>query len=291
LGLARLIPPDKVKSTSPSVSRIQNEWTVTIVDIGQGLSIILERDGRRVVYDSGPRFSTYPSTAQRVFPAYGNMPIDMLINSHYDNDHAGGNTFILGNYHVGQLFGPDQGCNREQQELIGSEWQNLKIEVLWPLVPMSGEDNNHSCVLRINDGVHTWLLTGDIEAEVESALLKHYVENVTGGKNKLKADFLIAPHHGSKTSSSEIFISAVRPTHVFIGSKYYNHWGFPHEDPFENYKKVGAEVHNTAYDGAIKMTLLPNKFGQANSYKIETMRGRWTSPWYMKVRVPSTKPQ
>ncbi|MBF7072655.1 DNA internalization-related competence protein ComEC/Rec2 [Glaciecola sp. MH2013] len=254
-------------------------WHIDIVDIGQGLSVIIAKNEQLIIYDTGPRYASSPAVASRVLPQYieqtskGEFDVDMLINSHYDSDHAGGNEFITSHFNVRALFGPDNGCNTAQSRQLGEQWNGLSIRVLWPLSQKEGKVNDESCVIRIDHKEHSWLLTGDIEQEAERALIKHYES-----ANLLNVDFLLIAHHGSKTSSTAGFLKEVKPKHAFISSKYYNHWGFPHSRVVENLNAVGARIYNTADDGAIRVEF------DSEGYNIDTMRSATASPWYQKLR-------
>ncbi|MFT5898802.1 MAG: competence protein ComEC [Glaciecola sp.] len=254
------------------------DWTLRVFDIGQGLSVLIRQGDEFLLYDTGPSFVSGGSLARIVLKPYfaankqsktSVASIKYLVNSHMDNDHAGGNAFIFKHYNVVTWLTPAKGCTANDSFV----WGNLSLTVLWPLKNRSGDENNDSCVIKISDGTNSLLLTGDIEKSVEKALIKSYLD--TG---ILKADVMLSPHHGSKTSSTLAFVRAVAPKYLAISSQYYNQWRFPHSSVLSNYNDVQAEVFNTAYDGEV--TFVFTKDGiEANAYRRQLL-----SPWYMQVK-------
>jgi competence protein ComEC len=120
-------------------------------------------------------------------------------------------------------------------------------------------ENDNSCVLKIQAQQGIALLTGDIEAEAESWLVETY-------KDKLKADVLVAPHHGSQTSSTATFLQAVKPDTVLIPAGYRNQFGHPHEEVLQRYKDFQVKWFNSADDGAIQLTF--DKDMQAETWRV-----------------------
>jgi competence protein ComEC len=186
-----------------------------------------------------------------------------------DNDHAGGNGFIFSHYNVIQWLTPAKGCTADDSFL----WGELTLTILWPGKNESGNDNNHSCVIKIASRGASVLLTGDIEKEAEQMLV-----SMNTGSSKLKANVLVAAHHGSKTSSIRSFIQAVSPEYVVVSSSYYNQWRFPHASVLANFKELNATVYNTAYDGEVVFEFSNGKV------KSKAYRQRWNSPWYMQIK-------
>lgn len=252
-------------------------WSLRVFDIGQGLSVLIRQGNEHLLYDTGPSFMGGSSLAPVVLKPYFDATkpsrervasIEYLVNSHMDNDHSGGNNFIFNQYDVKTWLSPASGCTVNDSFI----WGALSLTILSPLINSRGDENNDSCVIKISDGTHSVLLTGDIEEEIETKLIKHYSHS-----GMLKADVLLAPHHGSKTSSTLPFVRAVAPKYIAISSQYYNQWGFPHESVLRHYKEINAEVFNTAYDGEVIFTFYSGGI-RANAY-----RRRWSSPWYMAI--------
>ncbi|TLU67623.1 DNA internalization-related competence protein ComEC/Rec2 [Thalassotalea litorea] len=246
-----------------------SDWTINVLDIGHGLSVVIERNGRAMVYDTGASYGRGQSLAQSVVHPFlrtqGLANPDYLVVSHSDNDHAGGLSYFLkqlppeklvANIRAKELLG--QHHPRQGTELIINpclqnsmwEWQQLTVTVLWPK-EWRWQENEDSCVLLVTDGRHNLLLTGDIPSAVETTLIPRL--------KGINIDILIAPHHGSKSSSSQAFIDAIRPQQVIFSTGYLNRWNMPSDTVTSRYQNVGARMHNTADSGMIKMTVTDQK--------------------------------
>jgi competence protein ComEC len=118
------------------------------------------------------------------------------------------------------------------------------------LHPLPGDvlaGNDASCVLAIEAGTARLLITGDIEAGVERSLLE--------GGNIVGSDVVVVPHHGSRTSSSPLFVATLAPYIALISAGYHNRWDLPRPDVVRRWRDVGAEVFTTAVEGAISLRL------------------------------------
>jgi len=258
----------------PRTIEKSSAWQVHVMDVGQGLSVFIERNNRMMLYDTG---ASYPSgfnmTNSVLLPFLkyrGITKIDRLYISHDDNDHAGGLAMLNDNIIINELIYNEPFMNSEQS--IGNKtvkltsclqgtsqhWQGLTIEMLWPVVK-KGKDNDDSCVLKISDGQHRVLLTGDISKLVEAELITQYISTKSNGKNKLQAEILIAPHHGSKTSSSLAFIEAVAPKTVIFSAGYLNRWHMPVAAIVDRYHKKNIKSYNTAERGMITVEFSTTK--------------------------------
>jgi len=131
------------------------------------------------------------------------------------------------------------------------EWDAVKFRVLSPPKGEPYQDNNSSCVLRIQLGHSQILLTGDIEKPTENSLLEHE-------KEALLATVLIAPHHGSRSSSGLAFVNAVHPRDVLIPVGYQNRYHFPAASVLKRYQDEGAQIFSTAKQGAIRLWMSSN---------------------------------
>lgn len=251
----------------------------TLLDVGQGLAVVVETRHHTLVYDSGPRFSDSFDTGSAVVVPYlrsrGVNRVDTLVVSHADNDHSGGAQAILSQLTVSRLLTGAPHRFVDQQPLAcmaGQQWQwdGVRFEVLHPAEAVTGEadyrGNNSVCVIRVASRFGSLLLTGDIERQAEAELLGRYGD-------QLVSDWLIAPHHGSRTSSTQPFITAVAPTRVLFSSGYKNPFGFPDSEVVERYRELGALSYDTASSGAITVTL-----SQQGSL-VEEQRLRWRRLW------------
>ncbi len=228
---------------------------VTVLDVGQGLAVVVETSQQVLVYDTGPKFSERFDAGSGVVAPFlrhrGVAAIDLLVISHNDTDHAGGAAGLLRYYQPLQTIAPSgsTGIRTTQTCIAGQRWAwgDLQVEILHPGRTPAKNDNNQSCVLLLRYRTVTVLLTGDMEVAVESALLEKGVwpRDVT---------LLLAPHHGSKTSSSTSFVRRVRPRHVVFSAGYRHHFGHPHSSVVARYRQAGAELWSTAQSGAVRFT-------------------------------------
>jgi competence protein ComEC len=233
------------------------EVEVTLLDVGQGLSVVARTRQHTLVYDTGPRFSSSFDTGKSVVVPFlrhmGVRDLDMLIISHGDNDHIGGATSVLDHFPATAVLSSVPGqlpaekaryCSHQQRWV----WEGVSFEMLHPY-DESLRGNNASCVLRIvSAGGQALLLTGDIEAPAERRLLSK-------SAHSLPARILVAPHHGSNTSSTPAFVAAVSPDSVLFPSGYRNRYGFPKAAVVERYAGIHAEMYETGLSGALSVTL------------------------------------
>lgn len=232
-------------------------WQVDVLDVGQGLSVVMRKGTKAIIYDVAMAYPSGYSVADSVILPFlkgeGIKHISPLIISHDDMDHSGGKPAILKAFPETPVLDTNNGC------VAGNEWQwmGAKIAVLWPTIKVleqakahqNWSDNDLSCVIKVDFGTHSIMLPGDIEKSAESALLDHYHKSPTA----LHADVLIAPHHGSKTSSSSAFIDAVSPDVVVFSQGYGNRWGMPHESVLARYQRRHITTYLTSDEGQVNI--------------------------------------
>lgn len=234
---------------------------LSVLDVGQGLASVLRVPGQTMVYDTGPRLSPRFDAGSRILvpflQAEGIHSLDTLLISHGDLDHSGGAIAVLEAMDVKQtLLSQNQDVYKDygvalKQCLAGQQWRlgPAELRVLWPL-QMNPESeglyspNNRSCVLLLRMGEVQILMPGDIELEVEHNLLEL-------GLLPRDITVLIAPHHGSKTSSSAAFVAHLNPQYVVFSAGYKGRYGHPHSKVVERYRRLGSQILNTATDGAL----------------------------------------
>ena len=246
---------------------------MTVLDVGQGLAVVIETPSKTLVYDSGPKYSDQFSAGSDIIAPYlryrGRNRIDLAVVSHEDADHSGGFDSLVQVVTVDDyLFGPgfsgypvanDRSVTnkklRYQTCLAGQSWHwplpnmgSLKLEVIWPSKEGPREGNDSSCVLLLSWADQQILLTGDIEARAEREILK------ANSLPDSSITALVAPHHGSKTSSLRGFVAATHPRHVIFSSGFRHHFGHPHEDVVNRYKTVKSSIWKTSEQGAITLT-------------------------------------
>ena len=266
LGIIGLLPLWFISPTTPPA----NSFDFTLLDVGQGLAAIIQTEHHTLIFDTGDKFSDqFNAGDAMVIPhlqAKGINQIDMLIISHGDSDHSGGAAAIQTQTAVQQtLHSPsdEDGLHFCQ---AGQKWQwdGVDFHILHP----SKEDNdlsenNQSCVLKVSAGNHSVLLTGDIERQTEKLLL-------TRNPNLLATDILVAPHHGSKTSSSIEFIKQTNPQYVLFPTGYRNRFHHPAKQIITRYQDQGRILLNTAETGAIHFSISPKSITPPSLARQET---------------------
>jgi competence protein ComEC len=247
---------------------------VSVLDVGQGLAVIVEASDSLLVYDTGPLYSPQFNAGSGVIAPFirrrGYTAVKTLVISHGDMDHAGGYFGLNDSLEVKQsLLAPGYfdkiaqtasfGSRNISQCISGKSWswpiksdlylakEQIFFDVLMPIKKhisqVIPDENNFSCVLLIRWRDQSILLAGDIEKSAESLFLQHYkLPPVT---------LLVAPHHGSKTSSSKPFLDMLQPQHVVFSAGYRHHFGHPHKDVVGRYKALGSTLWNTASSGSI----------------------------------------
>jgi len=276
-GLVMLLPLLLVQPNKP----LHGEIWMTLLDVGQGLATVVQTREHTLVYDAGPRFSPAFDTGQAVVVPFlrhqGIQRVDTLIISHGDNDHIGGADSLLAAYPVASLLsgvpGKLPGTNAEKCQ-SGDQWRwdGVTFSMLHPGPASRSTGNDASCVLRIEvPGGQSILLTGDIELPSERSLLQEQ-------QGLLAADVLVAPHHGSTTSSSADFVKAVNPAIVLFPAGYLNRYRFPKQTVVERYAAIGAETHTTGESGAITVRLGASTAGlPKTSHYRQTQQRYWKS--------------
>jgi competence protein ComEC len=223
-----------------------------VLDVGQGLAVVLRTHGHTVLFDTGPAFRSGSNTAELVIMPFLRSRaierLDTLILSHADQDHAGGAGSILGEFAIGRTFagepvalpGPAQSaCDTTVTWSV----EMVQFRFLHPSPGRAWVGNNASCVLEVALGDHVLLLTGDIEAPVEAALLE---QGRIG-----RVDTVIVPHHGSRTSSSPGFVMRLGADLAIVSAGFGNRWGFPKPTVVKRWQDSGATLLQTATAGAI----------------------------------------
>ena len=258
---------------------------ITILDVGQGLAVTVETQNHTLVYDTAVEYSKQFSAGSGIIAPYlwqrGRSQIDTTIISHEDADHSGGLASlqkVLPSQRL--LLGPavnyaDQMVVDSQVDICSAgqtwQWDTIKFQIL---VAESRPDhgNNSSCVLLISflnslGRRVNILLPGDIERSGELALLD------MGLLNDFALDLLVAPHHGSKTSSTRAFVQQLTPQHVVFSAGYRHHFGHPHASVEDRYREVGAVLWNTGEQGAILFSWLPS--GELQVSAARNRQRRW----------------
>ncbi|MDD5580742.1 MAG: DNA internalization-related competence protein ComEC/Rec2 [Methylobacter sp.] len=276
LGLIMFLPLVFTDAKKPEAS----DFRMTLLDVGQGLSVVVQTANHLLVYDTGAKFSSEYDIGQGVILPFlrgqGIRKIDRLIISHGDNDHIGGAQSLMRGIHTEEVLTSVPQMLSGYAPIVCTAgqawiWDQVKFTLLSPPPQEFVSENDNSCVLKIQSEHGAVLLTGDIEAEAESWLVKTY-------GNDLKADVLIAPHHGSNTSSTITFLQAIQPAYVLIPAGYRNQFGHPHKDVLLRYRNIKAKSLNVADRGAIQINFRNTPF------TLQTMRETESKYWNAKLQ-------
>lgn len=222
-------------------------FDLTALDVGQGLSVVIRTAHHAMVYDTGPAFDEgFDAGSAIVVPFLldqGLRQIDMLVISHADNDHSGGANAVRKLITVDRELGALTATPcQDGQEWT---WDGVDFEMLHP----DGDEwsrNNGGCVLRIESGAYAALLPADIEKKAEQRLVRDKL-------NSLQADVLLAPHHGSRSSSTEEFVEAVQPRWVIHSAAWHSQFRHPTPSVVARYARAGAQQVVTGLRGAVSL--------------------------------------
>ena len=258
-------------------------YRFTLLDVGQGLAAAVQTRNHILIYDTGARYASGFDIGRAVIVPWlrnrGIAKIDTLVISHGDNDHIGGARSLLSLYPTDRVLTsvPHKMTWTGSEEChAGQKWQwdGIGFEILHPFDAESNtkrrsRGNNGSCVLRVSGEGGSVLLPGDIEAAAEQELLIRY-------RDKLASTVLVAPHHGSKTSSTRPFVEAVHPRWVLFPVGYRNRYRFPHEQVVERYLDINTTSIDSVTSGAITFSFDPQHLVPA----IERCRVKAHRYWY-----------
>ena len=259
---------------SPAPPKNGEVW-FTLLDVGQGLASVIRTEHHVLIYDTGPKFYDGGDSGQTIvipfLENFGINKVDMLVVSHSDSDHSGGAESILNTLPVENLLTstPDFFKLHPANNCLAGQsftWDGVNFTFLHPPQNSLFSINDASCVLKVTTGKNSILLTGDIEENAEEFIIEHNKEN-------LKATILVVPHHGSKSSSSEQFIEAVKPNYALFATGYLNRFHFPSLNVVARYKENNAILLNTEETGAItfkfsgnSMKLIPELYRIENQH-------------------------
>jgi len=250
----------------------QGEFRAIVLDIGQGTAVLIETANRRLLYDTGPIQGKKDDAGQRVILPYlrgrGINQVDRMVISHSDSDHIGGAASLLKQIQFDSMMGSLPSANPLLQNLyarkipaipcrFGQRWEWDSVEfIIWHpheetvfAAQYPGKPNEMSCVLEVRNQQNSLWLTGDVErqgeAEITERLDKKMLQEI--GDREL---IFMAPHHGSKTSSSLALLKRLEPNEAFAQNGYRNRYGHPHPDVTARYLGLEVPFYQTPETGA-----------------------------------------
>jgi competence protein ComEC len=240
----------------PALDRpARGEVDIEVLDVGQGLSVLVRTRGHALLYDAGAGGAVGPDFGESVvvpaLRALGLRRLDVLLLSHGDADHAGGAPAVRRAFPHARVLGvegwalPGMGLCRDTQHW---SWDGVDFRVLHPPPWFPYLRNESSCVLRIEAGGHVALLPGDIGKQVEARLLHLHAD-------ALRAELLLVPHHGSRNSSSGDFVATVAPAWAVASTGAGNRFGLPKAEVVARYTDSGSAFLDTAQEGALGFRL------------------------------------
>lgn len=248
------------------------QWTLSVLDVGHGLAILIEKQQRAFIYDTGNAWNENSIAKSVITPILANKgitAIDGLILSHADSDHAGGSEYLIQHYQPAAKYSSDQRAAFSEC-VIGQtwQWQGLEFAVKWPPKATSRAANSDSCVIRIQaiEGKGpSILLTGDIDAKSELVMLMQ--------TQAWQTDIIIVPHHGSNTSSTQTLLSAISPSLAVASIGHFNPWGLPSQAVKKRYQDNHINWLSTQDSGQITITMTDD------GYSVKRQR-HYSQDWY-----------
>ncbi|SEI62645.1 competence protein ComEC [Azotobacter beijerinckii] len=261
LGLALLLPLG-----FPPEERVPpGRADIWLLDVGQGLAVLLRTREHALLYDAGPRVDDFDLGERVVLPSLRSLGVtrlDGLLLSHADGDHAGGALAVLHGLPLGAVVsGEAQALPAAlaARPCANREWQWDGVRFATWRWGAAQDGNQASCVLLVKAGGERLLLTGDIDVVAERALLDSHPE--------WRADWLLAPHHGSRGSSSRALLEALAPRAMLISRSWNNAFGHPHPEVVARYRDLPAAIYDTARQGALQFRL--GDWGRARGLREE----------------------
>lgn len=254
------------KDNSSIADSSQGFLNVTVLDVGQGLSVLINCDNHYMLYDGGN--GNYSSFLVSYLSKNNITNFDYVFASHYDADHISGLVGVIYNYSISQLIAPNYTASSRiynsfikaintkgfsiTYPTVGATYPlgSAKIQILAPNSPAYESENDYSIVVKITFGGSSVLITGDATQYSENEMLNNQFN--------LNSDILVVGHHGSSSSTSSQFLNAVNPQYAVISCERNNSYGHPASDVLERLVSKNITVLRTDFAGTIKFTIKNN---------------------------------
>jgi competence protein ComEC len=276
-GLALMLPAVALPPPAPA----PGEAWVTVLDVGQGLAVLVRTHGRALLYDAGPAFGQAADSGERIVEpalrAFGVPRLDVVVLTHNDTDHVGGARSVMESIEAHAVLHslpadhPLLALATEPRRCARGDawtWDGVRFEFLHPVAGRPNRRrNDESCVLRVTaaSGASV-MLTGDIERGAEAELVRAGLAPVAA---------MLVPHHGSRSSSGGELLAAARPRLALASTGYRNRFGHPSQEVVQRYRDAGAELWRTDRDGALTLVL------GAQELHLQAERARRARYWHV----------
>ena len=287
IGVAGLLPLFLVEPAPPADGALR----LAVLDVGQGLAVVAQTRHHALLYDAGPAYGPQIDSGNRIIVPYlratGVRTLTGMVISHGDNDHSGGANSVM------QAVPPDWLLSSlpEDHALVAQaaaarrceagerwQWDGVAFEVLHPARENYAREkfrsNDRGCVLRVSTAGASVLLAADIEQKSEREIL-------ASAPDKLRAQVLLVPHHGSRTSSTPDFVAQVNPDIALVAVGYRNRFGHPKDDVLDRYRALGSRIYRTDYDGALLLDV-----GRDGAIRVQRYRALYRRYWHAAFENP-----
>lgn len=252
---------DQTKPDQSEEPQLAGDMTVHFLDVGQGLSILVQSNGENLVYDGGDRGES--SFVVSYLQQQGVTDIKYLISSHYDEDHVAGLVGCVNTFNVENVIGADyvqdtkiyqsfiDGVSEKGLEIqhpaVGTEYQfgTGKFTILSP-ASIGSNDNDNSVAIKLTNGENSFIFTGDAESGSEAAMCSSGID--------LSCDVLVPGHHGSATATSNDFLMKTVPEFAVISCGTDNQYGHPEKDTMDKLQSMDIQVYRTDKQGTVIAT-------------------------------------
>jgi competence protein ComEC len=295
VGAAGLLPLFLVEPAIPAEGALR----LTVLDVGQGLAVVAQTRNHALLYDAGPAYGPQVDSGNRIIVPFlrasGVRALTGMVISHGDSDHSGGASSVLQALPPDWVLSsvtPDHPAIAQAASVTRCEagaqwhWDSVEFEILHPARDNYAREkfrgNDRGCVLRISTAGASVLLTADVEQKSEREMLVAVPE-------KLRAQVLMVPHHGSRTSSSPEFVAQVNPDIAVVAAGYRNRFGHPKDDVLERYRALGSRIYRTDFDGALLLEV-----ARDGAISVQRYRALYRRYWHAPLEnpdLPDDEPQ